>query len=1172
MKSLRRTRPCFAESLEPRTLLSVPSGFAQSTWVDGLSQPTGMAFAPDGRLFVCEQGGALRVVSAAGQLLSTPFLTVPARNVEEQGLLSVAFDPNFGSNHFVYVSWINSSRANQVSRFTADGSNPDVAASGSGVLLFDGPVNAGNNHNGGALVFGGDGKLYLSMGERGDPPQAQSLSNPFGKVLRLNSDGTIPTDNPFYGQTTGVSRAIWAYGLRNPFSMAVQPGTGRLFINDVGQSSFEEVNEGAAGRNFGWPTTEGPFNASQFPQFTNPLFANGGFPTRSIAGGTFYNPQTSQFPSSYVGDYFVGDYVGGLIQHVDLSGATPQVSIFATQDSVPKHVDLDLGPDGALYALARGNESAGGGFVARIAYNASGAPVIGTQPQSQTVTVGRPVTFTVSASGTGTLSYQWQRNGSNIAGATATSYTIGATQAGDNGATFRCVVSNASGTATSNAATLTVTANQAPTATINTPAAGSLYTAGQTLSFTGSGTDPEDGALSASAFTWTVVLHHDTHTHPAMPATSGSTSGSYAIPTVGETSANVWYRIHLTVTDAQGLSASTFRDVSPRTAQITLATVPTGLSVNLDGAPRTGPYSVTGVQGVTRSLGAPDRQTVGGTTYEFVSWSDAGARDHNVTTPTSNTTYTATFRVVDTSVPTVTSQPHSVGVPVGSPATFSVTAAGAAPLSYQWQRDGVDIDAATSADYTLPSAQLSDNGATFRCVVTNANGTATSNAATLTVANGSAPVAVFTAPAAGAPFRGGDTVEFSGTASDADDGALPPSAFTWEVVRHQGGQTTSVVAPFGGAAGGSFAVPMTADTAPDVFYRIHLRATDADGLTAEVTRDVLPRTATVTLATSVPGLALTLDGQPVSAPAGGVMVSGTMHDVAAPPSQTVDGVVYDFVSWSDGGAASHAIVVPDSDATYTAVYRVHGNPDSTVDLAPAVAGTLPPEVIGGRRGVAAVRLTNGGTGLLTGMVTVKVFLSDDETLDGSDALAGAATRRMVLKGGQARPVKVRLTYPALPDGTYRLLAQADADDAVSETDESNNVGVAAATILNHAPVIDLSGAFGKLPATLLRGRPGKVSVAVLNGGNVAAAGPLTLALLATQDPTGATGLTPLAGVTRPVKIAAGRRKTVKFAFIPPADLQPGAYYFVTQVDTASAFTETDEANNVAVSPGSSALG
>jgi glucose/arabinose dehydrogenase len=615
----------------PALSATLPSGFSETLVANGLSSPTAMQFAPDGRLFVCEQGGRLRVIKN-GALVPTPFVTLTVSSVGERGLLGVAFDPNFAVNHFVYVYYTATTPAvhNRISRFTASG---DVAVAGSEVVLFElDNLSSATNHNGGALAFGPDGKLYAAVGENANGANAQSMTNVLGKMLRLNSDGSIPTDNPFLGSTTGKNRAIWALGLRNPFTFAFNPGNGVMFINDVGQNTWEEINDGVAGSNYGWPTTEG---ATTNPQFRSPRYAyDHSTGACAITGGAFYVPMTTQFPTDYVHDYFFADYCGGWIRKLDPSNNG--VTTFASGINAP--VDLKVGEDGSLYYLARGSSA-----VFRVSYGAT-APTITSHPSNQSVAPGASVTFSVRASGTGTLRYQWQRNGANISGATASDYSIASVADTDNGARFRAMVTNDFGSVLSNEAVLTVTANRAPTATITQPAAGTLYSGGQTINYAGTGTDPEDGALAGSAFTWRVDFHHDTHTHPFIPATSGSTSGSFTIPTTGETSANVWYRIYLTVRDSGGLTQTVQRDIMPRKVRLTLATSPAGLGLTLDGQPVTTPFSFDGVVGIVRNIGAPATQTSGGTSYAFVSWSDGGAASHNVSTPAANTTYTATYR------------------------------------------------------------------------------------------------------------------------------------------------------------------------------------------------------------------------------------------------------------------------------------------------------------------------------------------------------------------------------------------------------------------------------------------------------------------------------------------------------------------------------------------------
>ena len=512
---------------------TLPTGFVETQIASGLSSPTAMEFAPDGRLFVCLQGGNLRVVKN-GALLPTPFVTLTVDSSGERGLLGVAFDPSFATNNFVYVYYTvpGSPAHNRVSRFTANG---DVAVAGSEVVLLNlDNLSSATNHNGGAIHFGPDGKLYVAVGENANSANSQTLVNLLGKVLRINSDGTIPADNPFFN-TAGARKEIWALGLRNPFTFAFQPGTGRLFINDVGQSTWEEINDGIAGSNYGWSICEGacsPPNAN----FRDPLFQYGHGSSSTtgcaIVGGNFYNPSVVQFPASYVGKYFFADLCTGWIRLFDSSNNT--AADFATGISNP--VDLKVATDGSLYYLSIGSAA-----VFKVQFSGA-APSITTQPSNQTVMQGQPTTFTVAASGSTPLSYQWQRNQVNISGANASSYMIAATAFADNGARFRCVVSNAFGNATSNEATLTVNA-------------------------------------------------------------------------------------------------------------------PPNINTNL----------------------------------------------------------------VDQTVMQ------------GQPATFMVSASGSTPLSYQWQRNQVNISGANASSYIIASTTLSDNGAKFRCVVSNAFGNATSNEAMLTV-------------------------------------------------------------------------------------------------------------------------------------------------------------------------------------------------------------------------------------------------------------------------------------------------------------------------------------------------------------------------------------------------------------------------------------------------------
>lgn len=340
-------------ALTHTALAAVPVGFQETITARNLVAPTTMAIAPDGRIFIAEQAGRLRVVNQS-RLLSRPFLNITSRvdSNGERGLLGIAFDPNFASNQWIYIYYTSKTPTihNRVSRFTANG---NVVVPGSEKTLLDiQPLNSATNHNGGAIHFGKDGKLYIAVGDNADSGNAQTLDNLKGKLLRINKNGSIPTLNPFFTAAEGINRAIWALGLRNPFSFAIQPGTGRIHINDVGQNTWEEINRGVKGANYGWPIIEGKGTNSQF---RNPILA---YPHDgnliqgcAIVGAAFYNPLAIQFPSDYVGDYFYGDFCAGWIRNYDI--ATRKSQLFASE--LNQLSDLQVAPDGTLYFLERQN-------------------------------------------------------------------------------------------------------------------------------------------------------------------------------------------------------------------------------------------------------------------------------------------------------------------------------------------------------------------------------------------------------------------------------------------------------------------------------------------------------------------------------------------------------------------------------------------------------------------------------------------------------------------------------------------------------------------------------------------------------------------------------------------------------------------------------------------------
>jgi len=623
----------FTNTAKSQTL---PSGFSQVLVASGISNPTVMAFSPDGRIFVAQQSGELRIIKN-GALLAQPFVSLSVNSSGERGLLGIAFDPAFTTNNYIYLYYtVSSATHNRISRFTANG---DVVVPGSELVILDlDPLSSATNHNGGTMQFGPDGKLYVGIGENANGNNSQNLDTYHGKVIRINSNGTVPAGNPF---TSGSNQRlrVWSYGLRNPYTLTFQPGTGRLFVNDVGAAMWEEINEATTGGlNFGWPTAEGN---STNPAFTNPIYTymHGSSSGQgcAITGGTFFNPVSSNYPSTYTGKYFYIDYCGNWIDMLTLSGSTATRTNFAS-NIAGFPVSLVTGNDGNLYFLSRSNNS-----VYKITYSSGSAPLITSHPQSQTVAQGNPVTFNVTASGATPLTYQWRKNSVNISGANSSSYTISSVNTADAG-TYSVVVSNSFGSTTSNNATLTVTAaNQYPSAVINSPNNNSTYAAGTNISYTGSATDPEDGTLGAASFEWYVTFHHSTHTHPGPTASDGVTSGTFSIPNSGETAVNVFYRLYLVVTDSQGARDTAFIDILPRTTLITINTNPPNFQILLDGQPFNTPYQVASVEGMIRTIGINSPQMSGGNSYVFSSWSDGGAQSHNITTPVNDITYTATL-------------------------------------------------------------------------------------------------------------------------------------------------------------------------------------------------------------------------------------------------------------------------------------------------------------------------------------------------------------------------------------------------------------------------------------------------------------------------------------------------------------------------------------------------
>jgi glucose/arabinose dehydrogenase len=659
---------------------SLPTGFSDEL-VAAVTQPTAIAFTPDGRMLVTSKTGALRIVSGGGALLATPAINLAARvcSNNERGLLGVAVDPSFSSNQFVYLYYTfkklsncpygnPNAPVNRVSRFLLPATN--VISPSSEVVLIDNIHSFAGNHNGGDLRFGKDGKLYVSVGDGGCDylePHGCAASNPaarrrhvmLGKMLRVNRDGTIPADNPFTGAlsarcgitgstTAGTTcREIYALGLRNPFRFAMDPNASstRIYINDVGQGSWEEIDLGATGADYGWNVREGhcatgsTVNCGPPPTgMTNPVFdydhSSG---CASITGGAFV-PSDSGWPASYTGRYLFADFVCGTIFRLDPSGPGFTMTDFATGLGNGTAVHMEFGPNQggrALYYATFSN----GGEIRRISFDPRPVAELTASPTTGLA----PLTVTFDGSGSvdpegGPLTYQW--NFGDGDSQSTSSATIQHQYASNGTYTASLVVRDQTGLLSDpDAVTITV-GNTAPVPTIASPAEGSLFSVGQSITLTGSATDAQDGALPASSLTWTVLRFHQDHSHPWVGPVSGNNI-TFTAPAPEDLAAanNSHLIVQLRATDSAGVSATVTRIVQPRTVLLTFRTNPTGLKIKVAGATFTAPVSLTSWAAWAFQIEAPSPQNG----HVFVSWSDGGTRVHTITTPNAPATYTARF-------------------------------------------------------------------------------------------------------------------------------------------------------------------------------------------------------------------------------------------------------------------------------------------------------------------------------------------------------------------------------------------------------------------------------------------------------------------------------------------------------------------------------------------------
>ncbi|BCL75243.1 hypothetical protein JHS3_09790 [Jeongeupia sp. HS-3] len=338
--------------------VGVSDAWATTTVARGLDHPWGLAFLPDGRMLVTERPGRLRIVSAAGEL-SAPVAGVPGVYASGQGgLLDVVLDPKFADNRLVYLSYAEADREGKAGTAVARGKL--VEAGGKArldelrVVFRQRPKVHGGAHFGSRLVFARDGTLFITLGERYQRDRAQDLGSHLGKVVRINTDGSVPIDNPFRDRKDALAE-IWSYGHRNPQGAAINPASGRLWTVEHGARGGDEINIPQASGNFGWPVITYGRDYSGFKIGEGTAKAGMEQPVYhwdpSIAPSGMAFHTGTRYPG-WAGSVFIGALKDTMLVRLTLSGDKVVAEERLLQNEKRRIRDVRQGPDGWLYLLS----------------------------------------------------------------------------------------------------------------------------------------------------------------------------------------------------------------------------------------------------------------------------------------------------------------------------------------------------------------------------------------------------------------------------------------------------------------------------------------------------------------------------------------------------------------------------------------------------------------------------------------------------------------------------------------------------------------------------------------------------------------------------------------------------------------------------------------------------
>lgn len=667
----------------------LPNGFSVQTVATGIDQPTGFAFAPDGRIFILGKHGFVWIFKN-GALLPTPLIDISAivNDYGDRGLLGIAVDSQFSTNHSIYLlyTYENDStnpigiKTARLSRYTVTGDIADPASQQAilGSVVGDAThpscdnfpradclVSDNISHSIGSVRFASDGTLFVSVGDAAsfnvvddESLRTQNLDVLAGKVLHITTTGLGVPGNPFYGDAHANRSKVWAYGFRNPFRFTLRPGTDMPYVGDVGWDTWEEINVATKGGNFGWPCYEGNYQQSGFApkQTCKDLYSQGTGAVKfglvaydhlggvlpvstAVIGGAFYTG--TNYPVQYRGTYFYGD-VRPFMRTLQVDGnnaLTSGPTDFSPNADLP--TDIQMGPDGNLYVCA-----IYAGELRKIVYDAN-APTVQVAADHQSGP--SPLTVQFSSAGSndprhGTLSYSWDFGDGSPLSTDANPVHMFNLGCGGTIVVTACkyvtsltVTSSVSGASSTGGIAIGV--GGAPRPTITAPDASLMYKVGDVITFSGGADDDQDGPIPPSGLSWQVIIHHcpgTCHTHYLLQR-SGVASGSFTIPDHGD---NSYFEIILTATNSSAVTATTAVSLHPQTVHVTFQTSPPGRQLIYDGGVTyTTPHTFDSVIGSQHTITAPT--SPGG--LPFVSWSDGGAAQHNITIGTSDVTYTATY-------------------------------------------------------------------------------------------------------------------------------------------------------------------------------------------------------------------------------------------------------------------------------------------------------------------------------------------------------------------------------------------------------------------------------------------------------------------------------------------------------------------------------------------------